>query len=277
MLQLLQNFFTVDSPDWRFTAESGTEKGRFYMPTPLEQLKEIREVLKKNAEEQQRLEEQKKIEAQKKAAALAESFGAMEGEPEDSTDDDAAGQWERFINSSGDIIPLKNSNIVALENIPLASEAAMEYRRKSAVTETVQEIHEFTSQFVKYLDPNDLVGFKKDGVQYGVYAKVKHGEYQIRARLDLHKHTLEQARSHTQNFLNYCYDRGFRFIIIVHGKGEFTSPKAFLKSHVYSWMKQSELVLAAHSAMPYHGGAGALYVLLKKNNELKSENRQKYM
>ena len=64
--------------------------------------------------------------------------------------------------------------------------------------------------------------------------------------------------------------------IYVHGKGEFTSPKAFLKSHVFSWMKQSELVLAAHSAMPYHGGAGALYVLLKKNDEMKSDNRQKY-
>ena len=242
------------------------------MTSPFEQLQEIKAQMKINSEQQQ-----KKIEEEKRRAeAEKKEFEKTYLGPDDEIPEESKDSWEKFVSANKDIRPIKNSNFVTLENIPLASAAALEYRRKSAITETVQEIHEFSNQFVKYLDPSDLVGFKRDGIQYGVYAKVKHGEYQIRARLDLHKHTLEQARAHTQNFLNYCFDKGFRVVIIVHGKGEFTSPKAFLKSHVFSWMKQSELVLAAHSAMPYHGGAGALYVLLKKNDEMKSDNRQKY-
>lgn len=244
------------------------------MSMPLEQLKEIKQKLK---QQQTQLNKNKDISNNsKKSSETTESLQTLLND-QDVVIEDPENAWEKFIQNNQDIKIITQKNYVTLENIPEISEDALKNRRKSAVTETIQEIHEFSNQFVKYLDPNDLVGFRKDGIQFGVYAKVKHGEYPIKARLDLHKHTLEQARSHTENFLNFCYEKGFRFVIIVHGKGEFTSPKAFLKSHVFSWMKQSQLVLAAHSAMPYHGGAGALYVLLKKNENFKFQNREKYL
>ena len=37
------------------------------------------------------------------------------------------------------------------------------------------------------------------------------------------------------------------------------------------------VVMAFHSAQKHHGGAGALYVLLKKNAEKKQENRERHL
>lgn len=48
-------------------------------------------------------------------------------------------------------------------------------------------------------------------------------------------------------------------VLIIHGKG------TILKNLSYSLLQQHPAVLAASTAKPFHGGEGAVYVLLKSN------------
>ncbi|MCL9782129.1 DNA endonuclease SmrA [Vibrio sp. S4M6] len=124
--------------------------------------------------------------------------------------------------------------------------------------------------------PDDIVEFKRDGVQEGVYRKLRLGKYPIQAKLDLHRKTLEEARSEVVKFLKQCIHLDIRTVIIVHGKGEKSNPPALMKSYVSHWLEQIKDVQCAHSAQRHHGGSGAVYVLLRKSAEKKSENRERH-
>lgn len=132
---------------------------------------------------------------------------------------------------------------------------------------------------VKQLNPFDIVGFKKDGVQEGVYRKLRLGKYDIDARLDLHRFSLDDARREVKRFIKDCLQYELRAVMILHGKGDRhqdPAKKALLKSHVTHWLGNMPEVLAYHSAQPHQGGAGAIYILLKKAEQAKQRNREKH-
>lgn len=133
-----------------------------------------------------------------------------------------------------------------------------------------------STDFVEPVEPNSWLEYKKDGVQEGVYKKLRLGKYDIQAQTDLHRMTVKEARDEVFYFLKACVKRSKRTVLITHGKGERSFPQAVLKSHVYHWLQQHELVMAFHSAQQKHGGLGSVYVLLKKNDEDKQLNREIY-
>jgi DNA-nicking Smr family endonuclease len=124
--------------------------------------------------------------------------------------------------------------------------------------------------------PDDFIEFKRDGVQDGVYRKLRLGKYPVQARLDLHRKSLEQARDEIVKFLRQCLRMDIRTVIIVHGKGERSNPPAMMKSYTSAWLKQIKDVMCFHSAQRHHGGTGAMYVLLRKSAEKKLENRERH-
>lgn len=133
------------------------------------------------------------------------------------------------------------------------------------------------SSEVKMLGSNDILEYRSDGVQHGVYKKLRLGQYEIEARLDLHRMTVEDARREVFDFLRQCYAYELRTVIILHGKGERNADKvALLKSHLAAWLPQLDEVLAFHSAQRHHGGTGAVYVMLKKGEKTKQKNREQF-
>ena len=77
------------------------------------------------------------------------------------------------------------------------------------------------------------------------------------------------------NFITECYERGVRNALIIHGMGRDSKPHpALLKSLCAQWLPQLEPVLALHSARPEHGGAGACYVIIRKNTAAKIANKE---
>lgn len=129
---------------------------------------------------------------------------------------------------------------------------------------------------IEMLDPHDIVGFKRDGVQEGVYKKLRLGKYELQASLDLHQKTLSEARVALVQFIRDYAQRDIRCLLILHGKGERSTPRAQLKSHVSAWLPQLPEVMTIHSAERRHGGSGALYVLLRKSERQKAENRERH-
>lgn len=137
------------------------------------------------------------------------------------------------------------------------------------------EIDFFSTANMQFVDPMDNISWKIPGLQLGVMRKLKAGEYMPQAVLDLHNHTIEQAYVKTRKFILKAYQRSNRCILIVHGKGEFSTPKALLKSYVAHWLKFMPEVLGYCTAMPYHGDKGATYVLIKKGAEDSNETRER--
>jgi len=78
-----------------------------------------------------------------------------------------------------------------------------------------------------------------------------------------------KKRSEVYQLIKNSIDRGYRCLLITHGKGAQSNPPARIKSYVNHWLQQVENVIAFHSAIPKHGGTGSVYVLLKKtvNND----------
>ena len=127
---------------------------------------------------------------------------------------------------------------------------------------------------VPLLDPYYMVDFRREGVQHGVYRKLKQARYEAEARLDLHKMSVARARQQVFEFIRDAMSMDLRSLIIVHGRGNH-SGVALLKSHVAHWLPQIDDVQAFCSAQPQHGGAGAVYVLLRKSERKKQENRDR--
>jgi len=120
--------------------------------------------------------------------------------------------------------------------------------------------------------PHDFLAFKRDGVQNGVYRKLRLGKYTIDARLDLHRMTVEQARLAVYQFIKDCMAQDIRCALITHGRGVGRERPALLKSCVAHWLPQFPEVLAIHSAQKHHGASGATYVLLRKSERKRQEN-----
>lgn len=182
--------------------------------------------------------------------------------------------FELFKKELSDVQRLENDR-VNLHQSKEGPSIAQQARREAALGRKPNvDPNYLSTDFVEPVLPNDWLEYKKDGVQEGVYKKLRLGKYPIDAHIDLHRRSIKEARDDVFYFINGSLKRGKRTVLITHGKGERSHPQAVLKSHVNHWLKQHESVLAFHSAQKQHGGLGSVYVLLKKNDEEKQINRE---
>tara|TARA_R110002072_G_scaffold86030_2_gene194298 strand:+ start:7396 stop:8007 length:612 start_codon:yes stop_codon:yes gene_type:complete len=162
---------------------------------------------------------------------------------------------------------------------PSASDPSIEHRRRAAAMAPERDRNTLTETGILPLDAWYVLSFQRPGVQNGVFRKLKQGRYEAQSRLDLHRMTADTARREIFEFIGESYQLGLRSVLIIHGKGESKAEQArssILKGCVDQWLRELETVLAFHSAQPRDGGTGAAYVLLRKSEEKKRENREKF-
>lgn len=135
---------------------------------------------------------------------------------------------------------------------------------KRKTEENFTENSSLSDHAPEQVESNEALLFKRSGIQNSVIKKLKKGQYEIEAQLDLHRLIVAEARELLAEFLNHASENNFKCVRIIHGKG-LGSPDKLpkLKSMVNSWLKQREDVLAFCSAAKQDGGTGAVYVLLK--------------
>ena len=151
-----------------------------------------------------------------------------------------------------------------------------EYRRKAAETQASDE-NPLSTEFVDPVDPLDILSFKRDGIQLGVFRRLKQGRYAIDATLDLHRLSIEEARQAVYQFIRDCVERDVRTALISHGKGiRSVGRPAVLKSYVAKWLPMMPDVMAFHSAQNNHGGVGSVYIILRKSKNQKEINRRRF-
>jgi DNA-nicking Smr family endonuclease len=87
----------------------------------------------------------------------------------------------------------------------------------------------------------------------------------IEARLDLHGMTTFAAEARLKAFVQQAYANDYRAVLVITGKG--VSENGILKRHAPEWLADpalSHIVAGISQAHARHGGAGALYVALKR-------------
>lgn len=109
------------------------------------------------------------------------------------------------------------------------------------------------------------------GLDPVVLAKLRSGAYSPEGHLDLHGQNLEQAYASLAIFLKTAYQNGKRHVLVITGRGK-NSPGGtpVLRERVQAWFTREpfkRVVLAFCTAKPGDGGAGALYLLLRKRKK----------
>jgi DNA-nicking Smr family endonuclease len=198
--------------------------------------------------------------------------GKREGEREESAED--------FSGAMSDVVRLKREPRVDLRR-PSSSnnDSSLEHRRRAATQSLAQDGNPLTATNIVPLDAWYVLEFKRPGIQNGVFRKLKQGHYETLSRLDLHRMTADIARRAIFEFIEEAYQFGLRSVLIIHGKGQSKAEQersSILKGCVDHWLRELDNVMAFHSAQPQHGGTGAVYVLLRKSEEKKRENREKF-
>lgn len=115
---------------------------------------------------------------------------------------------------------------------------------------------------------DEILSFARSGVQQKLLSNLKKGRIEIEGKIDLHGCSVNEAGARLQQSLALSVAAGRRCLLVVHGRGKGSlGNKPAIKTHVNHWLRESPEVLAFHSAQAYHGGTGALYVLLKRKRE----------
>lgn len=117
-----------------------------------------------------------------------------------------------------DVSPIKQDTVEVTNKFNVTD--AQLARQLAAQTLSDSDPEYLSIDYAKMVKPDDMLDFKRDGVQEGVIRKLRLGKYEIQARLDLHRKTLKEAREEVLKFLKQCQRLDIRSVLIVHGKGE---------------------------------------------------------
>jgi DNA-nicking Smr family endonuclease len=102
-------------------------------------------------------------------------------------------------------------------------------------------------------------------------SRLLRGKSGIEARLDLHGMTQIDAHHALYAFLQRAHGDGLTFVLVITGKGKVSGgefERGVLRRQVPHWLSQPEfraMVVGFEEAHGGHGGAGALYVRIRRS------------
>lgn len=108
--------------------------------------------------------------------------------------------------------------------------------------------------------------FKGTEVDVRTAERFRRGQMEIEGTLDLHGMKQHEAQDALWRFIKRCHGQGKRCLLVITGKGSVDRPSV-IKRKVPEWLEDgavSGLILKTAAAKPHHGGAGAMYVLLRR-------------
>ena len=115
------------------------------------------------------------------------------------------------------------------------------------------------------VDAEEILFFARGQLSHATLRRLRRGELCSDLELDLHGLTTAQSTKELSQLIHQTGQRQ-RCFHLIHGKGQRSSEQIpILKSYLNQWLRQRPEVLAFCSARQKDGGAGALYVLLKRN------------
>ncbi len=117
-------------------------------------------------------------------------------------------------------------------------------------------------------DSDEYIEGLATGLDRRLLGRLRRGDYAVQGHVDLHGLTREEARVKVDEFMHDSRLHGCRCILIIHGRGLNSKDQIpVLKEALRVWLTRGRIarhVLAFATARPTDGGAGAVYVLLRR-------------
>jgi len=114
----------------------------------------------------------------------------------------------------------------------------------------------------------ELAHGQQPGLDKSTAKRLRRGKVQIKARLDLHGMTQDEARPALEDFIERAWAAGKREVLVITGKGtRADGSMGVLRQAVPRWLNDPvnrNRVTAFTHAAPKDGGVGALYVRIKR-------------
>jgi len=107
------------------------------------------------------------------------------------------------------------------------------------------------------------------GLDPRLVSRLRRGEFAVQDHIDLHGMIQPAAKEALREFIVKSVGKGMRTVLVVHGRG-LGSPggRPVLKHATAQWLSHGEIGAHVHAfstARPQDGGAGAMYVLLRRD------------
>ncbi len=177
-----------------------------------------------------------------------------------------------FQTAMSGVKPLKGKG----RDIPLETEPASEgvSLEKESDLDTLYRLVRGEVEFDVQFSDEYIQGYVKS-INTRTFRRFKNGELSIEAHLDLHGLNSDQARQELLHFMREQYHQGKTCVLLIPGRGK-NSPlgEGVLRNEIQVWLTMEPLkriVLAFCSALPRHGGTGALYVLMRNKKKTKGK------
>lgn len=171
-----------------------------------------------------------------------------------------------FRQSIGSVEPVKKGPGLVTGGPPPADAARIRSEDEDVVEELALLVGG-TGEF-ELADSTEFIEGAARGLDRRIVQKLKRGEYPVQGRLDLHGMGRVEAQKAVETFVTSSRRAGKRCVLIVHGRGLNSEDNIpVLKQGVQAWLSRGRVgreVMAFTSARPQDGGAGAVYVLLRR-------------
>jgi len=118
-------------------------------------------------------------------------------------------------------------------------------------------------------ETDEYVEGARVGLDPRLLTRLRRGEFAVQDHIDLHGMIQPDAKHALQQFVIKSVGKGRRTVLVVHGRG-LGSPggRPILKHAAAQWLSHGEIGAHVHAfatAKPQDGGAGAMYVLLRRD------------
>ncbi|MGV3619188.1 MAG: Smr/MutS family protein [Archangium sp.] len=117
-------------------------------------------------------------------------------------------------------------------------------------------------------DSDEFIEGAVQGFDERVMRKLRAGDFSTQAHIDLHGLTKDDAKEALEAFIQKSRTAGHRCVLVVTGRGIHSKDQVpVIKQGVQQWLtrgRMAKAVLAFCTSKPKDGGAGAVYVLLRR-------------
>ena len=168
---------------------------------------------------------------------------------------------QEFLDAVRDVRRLPNPGRVVHATKP---RAPLPFQRLEDDRQVLRDSLSDETQHDLELESGDTLAFMRPGLSRQFLRKLRNGHWATQDQLDLHGFRSDAARALLVAFLAQAVKRGYRCVLVVHGKGLGSKNREpVLRRKVAGWLAQRNEVLAFCQARPADGGSGAVAILLK--------------
>ena len=175
---------------------------------------------------------------------------------------------ESFLRRALEGVRPLNNNSAARSRIPLDPPVTHTIVDEDA--EVIAQLSDLVSGQAPFdiTESDEYVEGYRVGLDPRLVSQLRRGEFAVQAHFDMHGMIQGAAKEALKEFIVASVRKGLRTVLVVHGRG-LRSPgrHSVLKHASAGWLSHGSIgghVLAFTSARPADGGAGATYVLLKR-------------